>query len=1505
MAGRGARHQGGYGSLDNGTARPVLSPDALTESNNTEHLQGGSITKRPGRVVEGEVASQKSLFCMPLADRQVTDDNGKLIEGRTYYIRATYVTAAGETDDLHSSDPDNPGPATLEMEITAGHNGLSIAVPFHIRDTGVAENGKNAGNFLTLKLEQPDPAVSLQSPVIACDPNIYVGWLLYSRSPRFQDETALGTNCDAADPLYHRTVPYAVSTFYNPIDQTITFNRAASDIGKTGFLDRDRVDFMMPDRDGLPILSYNVYISDDNVNFFLAATGNDGSKPVVVLALDKTAARAPSTRVDRSAPALAATDVFEVQAGKPGHQLALTRLPAGIYGVRTTWWTGDQTIMGDPGFDKARTLNENAPDKPPLRAEQETWPSDVAFIPLVDNQGIDVIPAPGPDINSGWNVYCRQLRPNRILRFPPLVEQCVTIDYGDVPPVHSIAGNFPNGNVVPFTVKFYDGKGNNATDDGNGNLSGDLSGGTTGTIIYSSGGWALNFTDLYDGTLSVEFCFKGPQPRFCQDFDGDRGSPRSYDYTAGIYYGNPSVPASSFRDGSDFLEGPEQSTGLPKFYDEFYDVSNIAANNLDPFDPATRGFSPAYPDISLTLDEDDNPEFLFASSRDDIPCNRQLYWFHLDAVEDADDINLTTYAIFRITLRVRPGKLTPPIPPNTETFVPGDDQHVAARYWNESVGTPGWVYLPLLLGPQSPNGFLGITDWFEQHGSWFAWNPDFLIHGRDAMHVETTARFMVIDLTAFKCIGFDVDDVQLELYRTPQDGDPDPAPDEDEVLQREHIKDDSTVLKNPLAYRTFLTDGSDPGVGEWRSIRPNNTAQWPLMAFSLPVVGKKASSPETKVNFIGCADSTFRDKTNGSLERIFQEEGLHWNGTLRHDWQFENYLNRIFFCNEGEPRWNYRFDGLATYPMGLAKPISGVTEQDVEGGFGIQSGDVPPPTLYGDRCQQAELFAGTIVSVNETPLQEGQRDAAGNLVVGLDLEYYIVYKRLDPATGRSYIVRSEPAPFAATLRVRGTDAFQPTVTLEAWVCPEPQDTHIELYRNAFATADYYLVSDITTKVGSDYNGEGIKITDEIVDPATARVHLQLQDKIAMDDSDLTLPIEFETGRPAAAVMMKFNRGRLFFAEQKEREILAFTNIVSPSGDINPEGWFVDNVIDPPVRESAAITSISVYNDGVVCCCNTGMVSVQSIEDATNGPSGLSAALIATDAGWMGPQAFVDVDAVQYGMTRQGPAVMAGGELNFIGIPVEGTIRGMSLNTEAGFRSRAMHYRVLGRTQVWFTYTEDPGLLATKCLVFDEGIDGNAERMQFWKTWSEMPVHSLAQARDSDGNEYPLMGGHDGRLYRHGLAKTDAGLLIEHDLTTRAFEAPEPSASFQPSAAYFYTAGEPDDIMNLDVQADFEEIPRNKLPMQVAMGGDSTAIWGEVVGGSGDLWGGDGARPYVVQRINMGGAFQQIAYRLYMTWETWPAGKSREITFDTTGFNPFDEPLGVGPAKASYVGKGSR
>lgn len=1377
-----------------------MSPDALTQSINTEHLKGGAIRNRPGRCVQFEVASQNPLTCAPVIIKQLTDDNGGFVEGETYYCRATYTTAAGETDDLHSLDPDDPGPVPLEWTVSAGRNSASIAVPIHMRDMEIAEVGENAGGFITIRLTQLDTDIGITTPPDICDPDIYIGWLVYPRSPRLTDETTLGTNCGADDPLYHRTEPWATVEFYDQTTRTFTLSKKVGDVGDTGFIDRDRVDIMMPDRAGFPILSYNVYTSSNNEDFYYAGTGTDGSVPVIIYGVDESAALAPSTRVDRSAPTLVVADVREAVPGQCGEQLVDSNLEAGIYEVRTTWTCGDLGVMGDPGFEERCEQLDMALDQPPLRAEQETWPSNAAYASILDNQGITVTPADGPEINSGWNLYARQLRPNRILTFE---------------------------------------------------------------------GSERAVGQLY--------------------------SPRSFAYSVALYRVNHNYGTSSLAPLY-VAEPPEQAVGLVGLADEFYDTSVIISGTLDPFDPATRGYEPGYPDVIETLDADGDPYFSFASSRDDAPSNEHIYWWHLDSVIDADDIALTTYGVLRVTLRVRPGKTSAATSSGGALYryVAGSGGNVAVQVWDEQA--QAWTVI---------RDEIGLTDGFITMGFPFAWDESMMIIGRDGLNNPTTARFMILDLSAFGtgCVGFDVSRVELELYRTPMDGDSDPLPDEDCVLQRggiEPIPDDTYTLKNPLAYRTYLTDGTDPGVGEWESIRPDNTAQWPLVAFGLPLVGKTAQGQETKVNFVGAADSCFRDNGDGSLIRFFQSEGLYWNGVMRHDWRFENYLQRIFCLNEGDPRWNYRFDGLATYPMGLTKPFSDISLSDLDSGTGTTSGEIPLQELFGDRCSGDEtLYAGYITDVSQTDALEGT-EVDGEIVIGFEVEYYIVYKRTDLATGRSYVVRSEPAQFTKTRRVRGTDSFPVRLTIEGWLCPEPQVTHIEIYRNRFATADYYLVSDLIIsqdEIIPDYSTEGIPITDSIIDPPTGRVHLFFDDEIAVDDSDLTLPIEFKTGRPKAAVMMKFNRGRIFYAPQDEREILCFTNITSPSGGINPEGWYVKHQIDPPVRESSAITCISVYHDIVVVSCNTGMVGVQGISDNDNSPDALSASTLATDGGWMGPDAWVNVDNIQYGMTRQGPGWLAGEELNFVGAPIEGTLLDMALEANALFDARCLHYRTAGRTQVWFTFKTNPSGPQQKCLVFDEGVNRSLDREQFWKEWHQMPVHGLTVARDSSGAEYPLMGGFLGRAYRHGSNASDAGLLIQPDLSTRPFESGA-AVAFRPRWAYFYTMGEPEDLIMLDLRPDFTEVAINPLPIRIRMGGDVGLTWAQAVSGEpDDFWGGEGKRPVTVERIGMGGTFNQLQYRLYMNWDVWPAGKSRFNQFETTGFNPFDSDLGPRPAKA--------
>ncbi len=1406
---KGTRGQGLFGSLNNGSARSVLPPDALTESINTEHFRGGAIRKRPGRACQFEIASQLPSSCPPARTKDLTTDDGEFTPGETYFFRGTYTTDAGETDDLHSPDPDDPGPLTLEWEadLADSRNALAIAMPLHMRDMEIAETGVDAGGFITLKLALLELDTVTQTPPLFCDPLLFLGWEVYPRSPRLTDETSLGTNCGAEDPLYHRTEPWARVTFYDSSTQTFTTDRHSGSIGETGFIDRDRVDIMMPDRAGLPILSANIYSSSDGENFFYAGTITHGAIPVIITGVDEGAVRAPSTRIDRSAPTIAAVDVRELVPGRCGQQLVASNLPAGIYEIRTTHSCGDLSVMGDPGFSERCDQLDMGADRPPLRAQQETWPSRGAFVSMLDDQGISVTPPEGPEINSGWNVYGRQLRPHRTLT------------------MEGVVGDKILGLINP-----------------------------------------KNFTE----------------------------------HTA-LYWRNTGIGSIP----NTFTNGPEDSYGTARNFWEYGDTSVIISGGLDPFDPATRGFIPGYPDVRETLDGNGNPYFSFASSGDNTPSNSHIWWWHLDSVIDADDIAETTYAILRVRLRIRAGKTNSNVASNGQTYryTAGDDKHVEFRWWDESVAPDGqWNVI---------RDEMGLTDGFVTFGFPFAWDPAAMIEGEDGSSNPTTARFMVTAIEALGafCVGFDLCDLSLELYRTPGEDDDDPLPGEDLVLQRgdgngegNPITDESYTLKNPLAYRLFLLDDQDPGVGEWESIRPDNTAQWPIVVFGLPLVGNAAQGQETKVNFAGCASSCFRDNGDGSVIRFFQSEGIYWNGVMRHDWRFENYLQRVFCLNEGDDRWNYRFDGLATYPMGLPKPFSDVSLSDLEDGTGTSSGEIPLQELFGDRCTGDEtLYAGYITDVSEIDDAEGTV-VDGETVVGFDVEYYVVYKRTNLATGRSYVVRSEPAQFTKTRRIRGTDSFPARLSIEGWLCPEPQVTHIEIYRNAAFRGgdDYFLVSDLIIgpdEIIPDYSTEGIPITDSVVDPPTGRVHLVFDDVVSFTDSDLTLPIEFKTGRPKSAVMMKFNRGRIFYAPQDEKEILCFTNITSPSGDINPEGWYVKHQIDPPVRESSAITCISVYHDIVVVSCNTGMVGVQGISDDDNSPGGLSVSALATDGGWMGPDAYVNVDNEQWGMTRQGPALLAGEELLYVGPPIEGTLLRMNARTEALFDVRCLHFRTSGRSQVIFTFREENSL-NDRALVYDDGVETTGDQKKFWKEWHQIPVHGLCVTRDGAGVEYPLMGGFRGRAYRHGLHATDAGQLIAHDFSTRPFESGA-AVSMRPRWAYFYVSGEPEDLTMLDLRPDFTEIAINPEPIRINMGGNVGLTWAQAVSGEpDDFWGGDGGRPDTVERIGMGGTFAQIQYRLYMHYDVWPAGRSRFISFETTGFNPFGSELGPRPSQSN-------
>jgi len=1681
---KGRSHHGFFGSLNNGRALPLLEPGELAVSENTVH--DPSISKRPGMAVLCELASQDEPLCAPVI-AAATTATGEL-EEREYFIRITYATAAGETDDMHArADQLEPCAPESVITLTGGENAITVNVPIHLRLAEVTEVeqyqiGDTAGVIgwdqgqPTTPLAPGDcpsgaviPARSSILPwsgvtfdaytrlttfklaadiVPLCDDDLVIDWNVYSRAPIVQDETHLGVNCGSAWPLYNRR---------KALGQVLGYDSATGYWLMSGHArlmsgqdeEYDTVDIMMPDRNGLPITHANVYISQDGINFYYAQVVSiDGSAAVVVEKFDDTQVLAPSTRVPRYAPALAAVTAYDQKPGECGQWPTRTNLVGGVYGIRYTWTVGEEDILASPGLDDALVLLDWGPYNPVHRYEQETWPSCRAVVGISDDQGIRVTPPDLPEDASGWNVYGEKLEPYDTVSMvggsrDPLqggggsfrAQSCAwylgdndldptdpvdgailnaayaAIDtwtpdqkkshaaydeyaggsaliinaedqlalyargfrpaYEDVRPhqdtgtgehLRLFASSRDGGNPlysgqpvvigeIPINEQLYclymDPAAGHTTDTNFATVvlrmrvragrSSDYSPKTTGSTTlriwdnanlqwvslksdFEENGtfteYRLNLASplsyLYTananqylafsvkGTASVGFdvaeikveLFDEPVSGGCAQCE----EAEVIDFANSTYATNQGLQFFRFKETKAFYIPENDATdavaaalalGIHTAHptnkwnspaEEYGDQSQYATGVLDPEDPSTRGYAPAYEDV---IDD----RYMYgtktllnwhSSSRDGaappIPINSNMWTFYLGGTARPE----IGCVVLHLKMRTRAGGV------GFDPLV-GDSRMV--RWWDH--GTTTWTAF---------QDVIPTTDEFLVYRYRLPWSTTYAYPGAEFGTLDDTF-YAVFDIIAEDFNGFDIEECWLELYTS---GDCDPVVNKDEVCQVDALTAASYTLQNPIVMRPKSTDATDEPslMGSWLSLRPNTTAQWPMRVASIPLVNDEGVQSERVLNFFGVADSLFAAEDDGTMTRVYQEEGNYWAFTVGYDWQFTNDLWRVFACNPGKADWNLRYDGEQTWPMGLPWPALGTENTDEANNYD-PPGDASASTGAARACSVVgEQPMGTVIDTVSLPLDcEDNPVDPDNPCLCFDVEYYMVVKRVLRTAGRGYVVRSRPRLLTETVTVCGSDDFTPRVAFEWTWCPEPQATHIEIYRNIAGTARYFLVDEIPINKSLERDDDGLLV-------------FSYDDEIPTADEDLQFPMFDETGRPPAAAMMLFHRGRVWFVQQDQREMISYTNVTSTSGARDPEGFWPTHVIDPPMRQASAITCLSHYHSVVLAQSDNGIVAVDGISDDLNDPSALSANALLADGGAIGPSAWVNIDNMQLVMTKKGPAVILGDELKYIGSFVEGTVGDLNLNTLPAWSTHLVHYRTKGVSQIWFTTCDNPHGRMKTAIVFDSEVEGAGDPAQMWKTWNRMPLHSCVISEDASGDEYPLMAGGKGRAFRHGVkGNTDAGLFIPCRLRTGAYEEGGPSKKFQPRYLYFKSSGDRSHWVVLNVLKDFEGSPAvNLRDIRLRMGGgirfywgrDGRLSWGIEHPKTHDtvVWSGDRERPWIEERVSVGGVFSQIQLELLHSLESWPVGAPRGMTFESTGYTIFLRGLGERMAKGS-------
>jgi hypothetical protein len=494
-----------------------------------------------------------------------------------------------------------------------------------------------------------------------------------------------------------------------------------------------------------------------------------------------------------------------------------------------------------------------------------------------------------------------------------------------------------------------------------------------------------------------------------------------------------------------------------------------------------------------------------------------------------------------------------------------------------------------------------------------------------------------------------------------------------------------------------------------------------------------------------------------------------------------------------------------------------------------------------------------------------------------DFDWYVKHKRVLSVEGRGYVIRSPMAKIGTATAETGS-----AITLTVPAPIDPQVTHIEFYRNVTGTARYFLVDEIAVDVP---DGAGnFSIVDNI------------------PDEGLGFEGVFETGRIPSSRLLASHGGRTWFVTEDQGELVGMTNIVNEDGLRDPEGFWVKNTIDPDMPRLSAITALAPnYNGMLLCHSDNGIVGMEGISDDLNSPSGIRVIPIISDVGACGPNAWANVDTVQFFMSRKGPCLVLGREVKYLGALVERTVQHeINWQDRASRRARVVHDRSTGNPKVIFTFSDRPDGRPDSALVFYLGVgEGYQEPSRLWSKWTELFAHGMTATEDQLGQEFMLIGDHWGRLYTHGDDTTDAGMFIEAEARTAPTSFTGGGYSFRPRFLYLHCTGESGDVVTLDILKDYDGTPMNPRPRRLDMGGTGGFAWND-----GSRWNTDDlvfnevdGEGYKENRLSLGQSFRQVQFHYKQLKSERPVGMRRRATFTLVGYDFESRVLGRRKASA--------
>lgn len=695
--------------------------------------------------------------------------------------------------------------------------------------------------------------------------------------------------------------------------------------------------------------------------------------------------------------------------------------------------------------------------------------------------------------------------------------------------------------------------------------------------------------------------------------------------------------------------------------------------------------------------------------------------------------------------------------------------------------------------------------------------------------VDGTRRFCVVQVHDQASIGYDINQPDLRLYRQ---------------TEADPLDLNLGALEPPLENEMLQVEDTTAVIVKlriqlqqkrwWaRPIRPDNTGMWPLQGYAENIPGNRGPKGQRIQRIFGAGDSMFRMHPSGKFERLWQYEGPKYADVVSDDFQQCNFLWRLFWCNPGMPEWNLRFDQQQSWPMGIA-PIK---------------------------------EKGSITAVHEPVNGPGVTEDVA-------VEYYLVAVRFVKG-GNGHVVRSEPLLFTQTEKVNIQEGFESSCLVEGTVTVEPEDTQLELYRNLMDTAFYKRCA-------------VIPINESVV-TADGRVRISIEDVFDGTDADLDITMEFNTGRPPAARMMKLHTGRVHFVPQEDPERDYFTNISSPDGLPNPEGWYDENAIDPPLKIAAAITCLSGATGPLHISTIKGMGRVDGVSADQDGKDAFVCVAIDADTGWSGPRASQEEGSTELGMTVYGPYVRQGDQCKFIGAPAQEIIAKAHLDSKSAYNTFCEQDQD-GR--VWFGFSDSPMSDVNGMLVLDQGKRGDGIT-PYWSEW-RFRLHSTLVADLYNGKPVILIGGQDGRVYRYGgRFRTDAGAFIDAEMASRPEAAGGPIDSFRPDVCLWFVHGDRQDHVlvtvkkNMDTQRAVNEVPQrlrcNEPPVDANRNPIPLFGVGAFVPGSGQEYGMPDSRMEVERTTRIGTVFRTIQFKVWQKLDDMPTGSRREAGFECAGY----------------------